>query len=88
MKKLIIKSINNYNYTLVDKNNKEYIINIEFYGLKDKPSINDIIYMNEDIIKDNVLNFESIKENKKINPQEIVVLEHETNRIYLRRIYG
>ena len=50
MKKVVIKEINNYDYTLVDSNNKVYIKNIEFYS-EYKPVVGDIIYL-EDIVPD------------------------------------
>jgi len=87
MKKLYIKNINGYNYTLTD-NNKEYNLNIEFYNLLDKLAINDIVYMNNNILKDKVLNFEVLNNNELIVLKEIIVIEHNDNKIYLKRIYG
>jgi len=87
MKKLYIKNIDGYNYTLTN-NDKDYNLNIEFYNLKDKPVINDIIYMNDNILKDKVLNFEVLNNNDLIVLKEIIIIEHNNNKIYLRIVYG
>ena len=51
MIKVIITEIDGYNYTLKDNKEKSYKINIEFYGLSSNPTINDVIYINEKLLR-------------------------------------
>ncbi len=50
MQKLIIQEINNYEYTLINEKEKKIQLNIEFYS-KYKPKVNDIIYIDDSILK-------------------------------------
>ena len=52
MKRLTINKIEGYKYYVSDEN-KEYILNMEFYGIDDI-SVNDVIYMSEKHLKDNL----------------------------------
>jgi hypothetical protein len=85
MKKLQIKKVNNYEYTLIDKE-KEYILNIEFYDIE-KPNIGDYIYLPNKILEENILySFGPIKRNAK--DEEYIKLDIKGSSIYLQRYYG
>ena len=95
MKKLEINKIDNYVYELKDIYNKIYHFNIEFYNLEKKVKVGDYIYMNEKLLQEEycMLNFD-VLDNKfgreiKINEDEdIIVLQIDNEKIYLKRIYG
>ncbi len=92
MKKLIIKNIDGFNYLLED-NGKLYNINIEFYDIQEKPKINDSIFINEELLKEKILNFGSLngkygKSLDNISEKEIIVLNINNKNIYLKRYYG
>lgn len=93
MKKLKIEEIDNYNYSLKDSDNNYYNINIEFYDILDKIDIGDVLYMDEELLKEKVLNFGLLDSiyGRKINDSndiDIVILEIKDKKIYLKRIYG
>ena len=92
MKKLIIKNIDGFNYLLED-NGKLYNINIEFYDIQEKPKINDYIFINEELLKEKILNFGPLnckygKSLDNIKEKEIIVLNINNKNIYLKRYYG
>ena len=88
MLKLIIESINGYNYTLVDNKNNRYKLNIEFYNFI--PNIGDIIYLNEKKLSENALYaFGQLNEKyTKREEEDIIKIVHDKNIIYLQRYYG
>lgn len=96
MIKMIIKDINGYSYTLKDNKEKEYKINIEFYGIENNPMINDVIYINEKLLhetENKIVSFGPLKEKygKTITPNEdedIICLSIENQNIFLKRFYG
>lgn len=93
MKKLEIEKIDGYNYYLKDSDNCKYNINIEFYDVFDKINIGDVIYINERLLKEKILNFgllDSIygRTIKDSNDADIAILKISTKTIYLKRIYG
>ena len=96
MIKLIITKIDGYNYYLVDEENREYKINIEFYGLEDSPKEQDLIYMNEELLKEvnnNIVSFGPIEEiyGRKIesnNDKDLIYLNIKNKITYLKRFYG
>ena len=93
MKKCKIEKINNYYYSLKDNHNNKYEINIEFYDINDKICVGDTIYINEKLLKENILNFgliDSIYGRKidNFNDIDIIVLETKRKKLYLKRIYG
>lgn len=96
MKKMIIKEIDGYNYILKNSKEKEYKINIEFYGIENKPKINDVIYINEKMlyeIDNKIVSFGPIDEEygKNINSnygEDIICLVIKNKKIYLKRFYG
>lgn len=93
MKKLKIEEIDNYNYSLKDSDNNYYNINIEFYDILDKVDIGDVLYMDEKLLKEKILNFGLLDSmhGRKINDSndiDIAILEINDKKIYLKRIYG
>ena len=96
MVRLIIKSTLNYNYILVDNNDREYNVNIEFYGLQELPVVGDYLYVDETMlneINNNVVSFGPIDEKYgkdviSIDDSEVICLVHGNNSVYLKRFYG
>lgn len=93
MKKLVIKNIDHYNYTLQDDREDNYIINIEFYNLNTTITIDDILYMDESLLKENMLSIGLLndpygKDIKTSENKDIIVLQTKGKRFYLKRIYG
>lgn len=92
MEKLKIIKIENFNYTLLDKDNNEYKLRIEFNGLM--PKLNDYIYMDKYLLKENILlSFGSLdslygKDLININDKEIISIMRGNKKIYLKRFYG
>lgn len=91
MIKLKIVKVENYNYTF-ECNSKLYNSNIEFYNLDFLPTENDIIYIEENLLKEinkSVANFEHLDNiNDNIIQEEIIVIVHDDKKYYLRRVYG
>lgn len=93
MKKLIIKKIDHYNYLLQDEKKKSYTINIEFYDINTIIDIDDILYMDEKLLKENMLNLGLFnnpcgRNIENSEDKDIVILQTKQNRFYLKRIYG
>lgn len=93
MKKLVIKDIDHYNYTLQDGRENNHIINIEFYNLNTTIAIDDILYMDESLLKENMLSIGLLndlcgKDIKNSENKDIIVLQTKGKRFYLKRIYG
>lgn len=94
MIKLDIIKIDGYRYTLRDINDKEYKLNIEFYDIDFKVDIGDILYINEDIINNReTLRFGSIDSEygRKIESEldkDIIVIDKNDKKYYLKRLYG
>lgn len=91
MIKLLVKKIDGFNYYLRDVNSKDsYIINIEFYS--DKPVIGDYLYLSYPLVKENILNIGPLTseygKDVSLDDDDLVMLEHEKNIIYLKRLYG
>lgn len=90
MIKLQIKNIDGYNYYLEDSNSNKYIINIEFYSFK--PEILDYLYLNESLLEEKILNIGPLTNHcgKNIieDDEDLIILEHNQNKIYLKRLYG
>jgi hypothetical protein len=88
MKKVIVKEINDYNYTLVDKDNKTYIKNIEFYS-DYKPNINDVIYLDESILLEtNLFAFDEIYDLKDIDKKDVIKIINNEKEYYFQRRFG
>ena len=88
MKKVIIKEINDYNYTLVDSDNNKYIKNMEFYSTY-KPVINDVIYLDEKILREiNLFAFDELYAIDKIKLENYIKVVHEDKEYYFQRRFG
>jgi hypothetical protein len=88
VKKTIIKEINKYDYTLVDNQNNEYVINIEFYS-NYKPQLGDVIYFDDIIINEtNLYAFDEVYDTKNIDIKDIIKVVHEDKEYYFQRRYG
>ena len=94
MKKLIIEEIKDYNYYLKDTNNETFRLNIEFYKLNNKPQKGDYLYLDEEILKENIhLSFGPLdgiygREIKSEDDQDLLILITDDKKIYLKRYYG
>ena len=88
MLKLKIFEINNYNYILLDDENKKYNLNIEFYGFI--PQVNDLVYIYEKNIKENILYTYGPVGDKytKNEYEDIIKIERDNKYVYLQRYYG
>ena len=84
--KLEVLSVRKYDYKF---RYNDIIIhkNIEFYS-KTKPKAGDHVYVSLYLLEDDVLSFGHIKNIKEVNHQNVLVIEREGSRIYLRRYYG
>ena len=89
MIKLKIIKTNEYaNYVLEDKDGKTYEVNINFMNM-DKPKIGDYIYIQENVLKEDVsLNYGVIDKNEKMSEDELILLIQNGEKIYLQRFYG
>ena len=88
MKKLIIKEINNYDYTLIDQDNNVYVKNIEFYS-KYKPQVNDMIYVDDSIINEvNLYTFDEVYNTRNIDIKDIIKIVSNDKEYYFQRRYG
>ena len=88
MKKVIIKKIENYNYTLVDSDNNVYIKNIEFYS-NYKPIVGDTVYFDDKILNENNLYaFDEIYDQNNILVEDIIKIIHDDKEYYFQRRYG
>lgn len=88
MKKVVIKEINNYDYTLVDSNNKVYIKNIEFYS-EYKPVVGDIIYLDDGILNTtNIYSFDEIYDTSKVKMEDIIKVISKDKEYYFQRSFG
>lgn len=90
MIKLLIKNIEDYNYSLEDSNFNNYLINIEFYSYK--PEIGDYIYLNKNLLEEKILNIGPLTSasGKDVidGDEDLIILEHNQDKIYLKRLYG
>ena len=50
MEKLKIINKDGYMYNLINENNNEYVINLEFFDLEEQPKIHDVIYINNELL--------------------------------------
>ena len=89
MIKLTIVQTDEYaNYVLRDNDGNNYDVNINFMGME-KPKIGRIIYIDEDVIKENVsLNYGIINNNDKPKENELIVIACDGEEKYLQRYYG
>ena len=88
MKTVIIKRIDDYDYTLIGKDNTVYIKNIEFYS-NYKPNVGDIIYLDDKIlIENNLYAFDEIYETKNISKEDIIKVVSNDKEYYFQRRFG
>lgn len=88
MKKLKIVKIDNYDYTFVNSNGKNYTLNIEFY-CEYKPSIGDIIYFPDDLLKEvNLFAFGDIYDDPNMEETDMIKVVSGDRQYYLQRYYG
>ena len=91
MKTLEIINIDKFKYTLKDLE-KEYILNLEFVSII--PIIGDKIIIHEKLLNISyLLSFGPLdciygKNIKDKNDQDIIVIIHNDNKTYLKRLYG
>ena len=96
MIRLDIKSVLGYNYLLVDNEDKEYNVNIEFYGIDENPMQGDILFLNEDLLNDinnNMVSFGPLgekygKDISSNSDKDVVYLSCKNGAVYLKRFYG
>lgn len=85
MKKVQVKEINNYVYTLITDDNKTYDINIEFYDTS--VDIGDYIFIDDKVLEEtNLYAYGPIKENN--DPEDLIKIVKDDKEIYLQRYYG
>ena len=88
MQKLIIKEINNYDYTLIDQDNNFYLKNIEFYS-KYKPQVNDIVYVDDSILEEvNLYAFDEVYDTRNVDIKDIIKIVSNDKEYYFQRRYG
>lgn len=88
MKKVVIKEINDYDYTLVDSDNKKYIKNIEFYS-DYKPVVGDIIYLDDSILNImNIYSFDEIYDTSNVKKEDIIKVVSKDKEYYFQRSFG
>lgn len=88
MHKLIIKEIDNYDYLLINQDNNVYNKNIEFYS-EYKPQVNDIIYVDDNIINEvNLYAFDEVYDTKNIDIKDFIKVVNNDKEYYFQRMYG
>lgn len=94
MKKLEIFKIDNYRYFLQDKDNNKYNLRMKFLDIMKNPIINDVIYINEELIKEGgfyIFGPLGSKYGRKIESEidkDILILERNKQKIFLQRYYA
>lgn len=94
MKKVVIVKIDKFLYVLKDQDNNEYKLKIEFQNIEEKPKTNDILFIDESILKENILlTFGPLgskygKDVSIMEESEVIKLIVDEKTIYLQRYYG
>ncbi len=95
MIKLLIYKIDGYYYYFKDKSGNDYMFNIEFYDLLEKPKIGDYLYVKQGLLNENnsLLCFGPIdgkygKSIESLEDDDIVILCIDNDNLYLKRYYG
>ncbi len=99
MVKLEILNIDGYKYNLKDEDDKNYIINLEFLDVEEKPKIGEYIYMNKELLNSGYEGYSTSyifgslenkygKENISIDDIDVIKLVLGKEEIYLKRLYG
>lgn len=85
---------NGYRYTLIDKDDKKYDLNIEVMDTEYDIMIGDIMYISTEVVnKERMFTFGKIGSEygasmNDINDKEIVVFMRDNIKYYFKRIYG
>ena len=89
MKKLIVKSKNEYsNYVLEDNKNNIYEVNINFINVE-LPNIGSYLYIPEKVLEEKVsLNYGLIEDTINIDENELIAIIQNDKKLYLQRFYG
>jgi len=95
MIQLVIDYIDGYRYYLKDGHGKVYSFMIEFHYLEKNPKVDDILYINEELLKEcnglfsfGVIESEYGRRVKSSNERDVIVLFTEGKEYVLKRIYG
>ena len=99
MIKLQIEKKDGYIYNLKDKNEKIYILNLEFLDIEEVPREGDFIEISAELLNPKYAGYSTSytfgdldnkygKENIKMNDLDVVKLEIHGKEIYLKRLYG
>ena len=99
MTKLKISNIYGYEYNLKDEEEHNYIINMDFFDIEEKPKIGDYIYINKELLDPKYdgyctsYTFGSLenkygKENITIDDIDVIKVVLDKIEIYLKRLYG
>ncbi len=88
MRKLKIIDINNYDYTLIDEDGNIFTMNIGFLGLESNPTVDDYIYIPENIL--NEVNFFSfgVINDSNVKDKDLIKIVSKNKQYYLQRYYG
>ena len=86
MKRLKVISKDNYDYVLLDTDDKRYYKNIEFYDVKVK--VGDYICMPQVILdQENIFTFGPLVDSS-VNADDIIKVINSEDEIYMQRYYG
>ena len=99
MLKLQIVNINDYEYELKDGENNSYKVNLEFYDLDKKLSVNDYIFISEKLLNKNYKEYDTFYRFGKLNSKygrdlnyendtDIIGLKMGKDLMYMQRYYG
>ncbi len=88
MKKVTIQKINGNDYVLQDTDGTLYEKNIEIrdgFAL----NVNDIIYLDDEILKEITLfSFGKLYNDKNVSTKDVIKIVHDNTSYYLQRYYG
>ena len=99
MVKLKIININDYEYSLKDEEEHNYIINMEFFDVDENPRIGDYIYINKELLNPKYDGYSTSytfgrlenkygKENIQMEDIDVIKVTLNNKEIYLKRLYG
>ena len=99
MIKLKIVNIDGYEYNLEDENKHNYIINLDFFDIEEKPKIGGYIYINKELLNSKYEGYSTSyrfgslankygKKNISIDDIDVIRVIIDKTEIYLKRLYG
>lgn len=99
MIKLEIVDKNNYEYTLKDERDNNYILNLDFFDIEEKPKNGDYIYINKELLNSKYEGYSTSytfgslenkygRENILIDDIDVIKVVIDNMEIYLKRLYG